>query len=531
MSDPLVGQLFGERYRLLNVLGRGGMGVVYRAADTRLHDRPCAVKVISSVGSDPVERARFERELEMLSLVRGPAIVQVLDTGTSADGRLFIVMELLEGQTLGDLIAQEAPLPMARVMRVADAVLTALAEAERHDIVHRDLKPANIFVVTSRDGKEHPKVLDFGLAKPVQGSGADLTRQGTSAGTPRYMAPEQFSMARPPDLRTDLYALGTMIYEMLVGRTPFDPGDEVPPDTAAMPAEYRLAWLHMHRAPLPLPPAAAAAQPLLDRLLAKDPTERYGSPAEVLQALRQIRSLSGTLPPLNAAVELSMVDIEVVSSRPAVEEETAHELSTSDLEILGQPPPPRPAQPRWPWIAGAVALLGIAAAVLTLRPGGQAGLCVDALASQPSGARVVDATGRELGTTPLELTRDCGALLTVRLELAGHEAVGLALQGPARGADRPVRLVAVKAPAPDAAPAPPKPDAAPIDAAVPPAAPDAAPAPDAEPVAQRPKRKRPRRKKKGAAKPKVVAEPTPPAPAGETPAAEPKPKKKKKLFF
>jgi len=105
-EDPLVGQVFGDRYRLIGVLGRGGMGVVYRAADTRLHDRPCAVKVISGAGTDQVDRARFDRELQMISLVRGPSIVQVLDTGTSDDGRSFIVMELLEGQTLGELVPE-----------------------------------------------------------------------------------------------------------------------------------------------------------------------------------------------------------------------------------------------------------------------------------------------------------------------------------------------------------------------------------------------------------------------------------------
>ncbi len=238
MPDAL-GTLLADRYRLDAVIGQGGMGVVYRATDTRLHDRPCAVKVLDMHGDDAA--ARFEREVRITATLNSPHIVRVLDTGVLADDRPYIVMELLQGESLGDLTHDGGQLEPRRAVRIIDGVLSGLSDAHLHGVVHRDLKPDNVFVVRPRSGREHPVLLDFGVAKNYE-LDADLTGDRVLIGTVGYLAPELLKGQRGT-IASDLYAVGVMLYRLLAGRVPFHPDDPVPDDLKDLPDYARIAWL------------------------------------------------------------------------------------------------------------------------------------------------------------------------------------------------------------------------------------------------------------------------------------------------
>ncbi|MDN5858049.1 MAG: serine/threonine protein kinase [Pseudonocardia sp.] len=251
------------------VLGRGGMGVVYRAIQQRL-GRPVALKVLSPLlASDPAFTERFVREARIMRDLEHPAIVPVHDTGT-ADGVLYLAMRLLETRTLRDEL-DGGPLPPQRALDVLGPLAEALDHAHSRGVVHRDLKPSNVLL----DAAGRPYLTDFGIAKALES--ASLTLSGQTLGTPRYMAPEQATGT--VGHRSDLYALACIAFEVLTGAPPFP---------AADPAA--LLYAHAHRPP----PAAtalrpglpAAVDPVLARGLAKDPLDRYGSAGELVAALR-----------------------------------------------------------------------------------------------------------------------------------------------------------------------------------------------------------------------------------------------------
>jgi len=210
-------------YEILGELGSGGMGEVYRARDTRL-DRTVAIKILPEhLSSDPGRRARFEREARTISGLSHPNICAVFDVGNQ-DGIHYVVLEFLEGRTLADRLGK-GPMPASEALRVGSEIAFALETAHRHGIVHRDLKPPNVML--TRTGA---KLLDFGLAKPsaaLAPAAADaptlsksLTEEGVIVGTVRYMAPEQLE-GKDTDGRTDIFALGALLYEMSTGRSAF----------------------------------------------------------------------------------------------------------------------------------------------------------------------------------------------------------------------------------------------------------------------------------------------------------------------
>ena len=254
-------------YRIEGELGQGGMGVVYRAVDTKL-GRPVAIKMLPGLAADDTERyQRFVREAQAASALNHPNIVTIYDIG-EADGRTFIVMELVEGRTLKDLLSDRpAAMPIREALQIAEGMAAALAVAHANGIVHRDIKPANV-VITS-DGRA--KVLDFGLAKVTSRSADDatitgMTRPGTVLGTLAYMSPEQ-AEGKPVDARTDVFSLGAVLYEMLARRRPFAESS----DAALLSAILRddpppLATLRPD-----VPPALNA---VVTRALAKDPAAR-----------------------------------------------------------------------------------------------------------------------------------------------------------------------------------------------------------------------------------------------------------------
>ena len=223
--DPLIGRVFDGKYRLDERLGGGGMGTVYRATHL-LIERAVAVKVLSQrfVGDETAQQ-RFRREARASGRMQHPNAVMVNDFGATDDGWLYIVMELLEGQTLRDLLAHEAPLDPARSVSLMLQACAAVGAAHDAGLIHRDLKPANIFIEHRPNLPATVKVLDFGVAKfAVEEHDDDyktLTQVGAIIGTPRYMSPEQCSGAAPLTPASDVYSLGIILYEMLTGAVPF----------------------------------------------------------------------------------------------------------------------------------------------------------------------------------------------------------------------------------------------------------------------------------------------------------------------
>ncbi len=265
-------------YRLVELLGHGGMGEVWRA-EHRMLARDAAIKLVRG-GTDASGRemmARFEREAKATAALRSPHTVQLYDFGRSDDGAFYYVMELLEGFTLEEIVRRFGPLPAGRVVHLLRQVCHSLAEAHAAGLVHRDIKPGNIFVARYGGDPDFVKVLDFGLVKTLAASAADLTQAGLLAGTPAFMPPEM-ALGRAVDGRTDLYALGAVGYTLLTGVPVFE-------------RKTALETIHDHASTPPIPPSRRVATPVpadLERVildcLAKEPDERPES-ARALDAL------------------------------------------------------------------------------------------------------------------------------------------------------------------------------------------------------------------------------------------------------
>ncbi len=223
--DPLLGLVLDDKYRLDERLGEGGMGTVYRATHL-LIDRPVAVKVLNQrFVEDEAAQTRFRREARAAGRLQHPNVAAVTDFGQTQDGLVYIVMELLEGRSLREVLALEAPLDLARAVSLMLQIAAAVAAAHEAGIIHRDLKPGNIFIVQRRNSPPVVKVLDFGIAKLAADAVEDsethaLTQTGVMIGTPRYMSPEQCDGAKLTPA-ADVYSLGIIFYELLTGTTPF----------------------------------------------------------------------------------------------------------------------------------------------------------------------------------------------------------------------------------------------------------------------------------------------------------------------
>lgn len=282
-DDPFVGQVFEERYRIDGVLGKGGFGAVYRGEQLAV-GRPVAIKLLHAHhADDPKEITRFQREARAIAALRHPNIVQVHDFGQTKDGFLYLVMEYLEGRTLKDIIRDEAPLQPERLIDYLVQILDGLAEAHSRGVIHRDLKPENVFCASIGRRSDVIKLLDFGIAKIIDESGAmmTLTGKGMAVGSPRYMSPEQ-AQAAPVSEQTDLYIVGLIMYELLTGRGVFE---------KSSPTDYLLAHIKE-----PLPPVAvdgvSLAGPLVDlvrQCLAKRPSERPESAEALMAAVKACR--------------------------------------------------------------------------------------------------------------------------------------------------------------------------------------------------------------------------------------------------
>ncbi len=218
----LIGHLLDDRYQIEKELGHGGVGIVYLARDRKLHDKPVVIKVLLDKSLDNAWVVqKFQQEKEALARVDHPGVVGILDTGELPDGKPYLVMQFIDGVTLRSQIKSEG-MPLERAAEVLKQTGRALSVAHDKGIFHRDLKPENIMLQSFAGGEEQVKIIDFGIAKLKNSTVAPSTMTGATAGTVAYMAPEQLS-GRPTSAMTDIYALGTIAYEVLAGRKPFNP--------------------------------------------------------------------------------------------------------------------------------------------------------------------------------------------------------------------------------------------------------------------------------------------------------------------
>jgi serine/threonine-protein kinase len=280
-EDPLLGTVLADRYYVEGIIGDGGIGRVYRAQHTRM-SRRFAIKVpFGELGYDHKQRARFSNEAEAASRLSHPNVIGVVDVGETSEGLFYMAMDLAEGQNLADAIS-EGPMDPARALNIIAQLAEGLAHAHDRELVHRDLKPENILLGRGVEGKEQPRIVDFGLAivdadEPRKNR---LTTDGVVLGTPHYMAPEQ-ATDEPLDFRTDLFAFGLIVFEMLAGIHPFD---GAPMDVARQNLSRELPTIYAR--------SRVRVDPLLEALVTwmtqKSPDDR---PAQTIQVAHVARAL------------------------------------------------------------------------------------------------------------------------------------------------------------------------------------------------------------------------------------------------
>ena len=414
--DPLIGQTIDGRFRIVEVIGKGAMGKVYRAVQLPLN-RAVAIKLLDSrygAGRDESFKQRFLVEAALTSKLNHPNTVRVLDYGSTHDGLFFLAMEYLDGDTLEKLLTK-GPLPWHRVLSIGQQMARALREAHELGVVHRDLKPGNVVLLHADDDADFVKVLDFGLVKSfVEGhelEGRAITQQGMLMGSPQYMAPEQGEKNRA-DPRSDIYSLGTMLFEMLTGKPPFSGGGAL---------EIIMKHVHQQVPPIVTPSkfeaVPEALQAIVMKCLAKSPMDRFQAMDELLLALQDVSVPSRTEP------------------QPQQQQQTE-----AAVPITAPPPEPPPVmlapQRRGPSIllvAGffVAAVAGVLGTWTIVKPTAPTKL-VFHVESAPPGASVI-VEGKKLGLTPIDLEQALGqgnrASLELRLEKDGFAPANVRLTG------------------------------------------------------------------------------------------------------
>ena len=456
--DPMRDRVIGDKYRIIERSGAGGMGTVYKASQTGLN-RMVAVKILKpELTRDADTVARFSREATAMSLLTHANTTRVYDFGQTDDGLLYLVMEFLEGQLITQRVAERGFLPVMEALRTAQQILRSLNEAHTKGVIHRDLKPDNIFVARAEGHHaEVVKVLDFGIAKvvaPDRRVDQFETQAGTVFGTPRYMSPEQ-AQGAALDQRSDLYSVGALLYQMLTGRAPFTDDDAV-----VVMAKHIQEMPEPPRSVVPQRPIPAKLESVVMRALAKLPDDRFQTAATFEAALEQCvvdvlaaESASGhPLAPrrsrrnliwalsafslmfasyagLRVLAKVGEPPVPVNASAPSPPEEQAAEtvaVRVMNAELQDEAPQPAPA------------------AAESTEP------AVVAIRSKPPGAMVIR-DGQKLGETPISLlVRPSEPFVRVELRLAGYQP--LAAELTAKDGERMLKLTKDVAPSP----APPK---------------------------------------------------------------------------
>ncbi len=299
--DPWLGRIIDGRYKVIEVLGRGGMGLVYKVEHQRM-GKIAAMKVLhGELADDPEVMGRFRREAEAVSRLTHPNTVQVFDFGV-AQGALYLIMEYVRGLDLGTLVKRDGALPFDRAAPLLGQICSALDEAHGLGVVHRDLKPENILVTRTHAGRDFVKVLDFGLAKLTERpDAAEVTDRGSIVGTPYYMSPEQIRGEEEVDARSDIYSLGGLMYKVLTGEPAFTAKTPVGVLTKHLTAD--LVPPSERRPDLEIAPRVDA---IVARAMAKDREQRYGSAREMLEDLEAVYAELEGLSPSGGMASLSL---------------------------------------------------------------------------------------------------------------------------------------------------------------------------------------------------------------------------------
>ena len=283
VSDPASpvqeGDVIAGKYRVERVLGVGGMGVVVAATHLDLEQRVALKFLLPQAAASTDVAARFLREARAAVKIHSEHVAKVIDVGTTPDGAPYMVMEYMDGEDFEQILSRGGPLPIEDTVGYALEACEAIAEAHALGVVHRDLKPANLFLAKRSNGPPIVKVLDFGISKSMlDTSKAQLTKTSAIMGSPLYMSPEQMASARSVDTRSDIWAIGVVIYELLSGRAPF---------VAESMPELIAAVLQAQHAPLATlrPEVSSELDAVVQRCLEKDPARRFASVAELAEAL------------------------------------------------------------------------------------------------------------------------------------------------------------------------------------------------------------------------------------------------------
>jgi serine/threonine-protein kinase len=399
-EEERCGTLLAGKYRIESILGRGGMGVVFRASHVHT-GRQVALKILRpELSRDEQLGKRFVREARAATMLRHPNVVEVLDLGVEADGTVYQVLELLEGEALRDLLDRKGRLSPERALEILLPVMDALVHAHAQGIVHRDLKPDNIFLADARNARMTPTLLDFGIAKILDRQGSLATHTGSVMGTPQYMAPEQARGAREQGPSIDVWAMGIIAFECLAGDVPFE---------GATPAlvMVRIMTERAPRLDTVVPDIPAGLADAIEAALRPAPEERHASMKAFVAALRQAATAAGIpLPPEHEAtatpasvrpprttvrlggaasasaeteVPVSIVDGELLptvhssaaASVPSVRERKVDTSAPTGVGDRSPTPVATEVRPRWPLAAliavGLLALAGGGAALIALR--------------------------------------------------------------------------------------------------------------------------------------------------------------------
>ncbi len=344
-TDPedLTGAVLAGRYRLRRLLDRGGMGYVYYGEHTAIGKR-VAVKVMTSEVANSDHRKRLLREAQACSRLAHENVIDITDFGQAPNGSVFLVMELLQGETLASTLDREGPLPWARAKSIILQICRALHAAHNLGILHRDVKPDNCFRIKRGANRDFIKMFDFGLAKIMRdGNERPLTSSGTIFGTPEYMSPEQ-TRGEPVDHRSDLYSAGIILYELVTGIVPFR-------------GEHFMEIFKQQVAAAPKPPSELnpAISPALERVIlkaiAKDPKQRYQSMQELATALTAV-------PTKRAAMDNTRAGLAIIAGgsdehtrpsasdvNPAASASLSTISSTSDIRASAAKPVERYTEP------------------------------------------------------------------------------------------------------------------------------------------------------------------------------------------
>jgi serine/threonine protein kinase len=337
------GMIIRNKYQILERIGIGGMGVVYRARHLTFNE-VCAIKIVNDViAGDANFLQRFQTEAVVTRKLRHPNAVRVDDFDYTDDGRPFIVMELVDGRNIGEILQQEGPFRVPRAVRIATQAARALGVAHKLGVVHRDIKPGNIILTLDEQGEEIAKVLDFGIAKLREAAGTDqpgMTMTGMVVGTPLYMSPEQFmgkKAAGEIDGRTDIYSLGVVLYQMVTAQLPFE-GD----------TPYSLMMQHLQgtvRPPHELVPELHIPESLsrvILKAIDKSRDQRFQTAEEFIAGLDQVRDDPAT----SGQAANALVENNRAASVPAVEEPVAKVAAPTASRVTLVSPTPPPTQSR-----------------------------------------------------------------------------------------------------------------------------------------------------------------------------------------